>query len=222
MRKPSAKLYIFLSATFLFHCSYSLSRSFKTLPDMDPSACYSETQDNLTVSVQVFTHQDCRQYFGYDLIKYGYRPLLLHINNNSDNLFLMKPSLSNIELVKSAQIAKLIEFPVVAILTAVGIPVLYHSYQATPFLGLVGVGLWYYNKKLERELLENTLDEESFLKITPFSTVKRLVFCNEAAFLSKFAIVLSNENQGSSLKFQIDLLQKKRNNDPFIPYLTPW
>lgn len=208
MQQPSSKIYFFITI-LLFHMSAIQSRSFKVLPAMDQTECYTDIQDNLAVSVQLFTHQDSKHYFGYDLIQYGYRPLLLQISNNTDNLFLLKPLLCNTDLVKSSEIVKRIEFPVIAILSTVGIPVLYHNYRALSLLGLAGVGLWHYNKKLENELLENTLDEENILKIVPFSTVKKLIFCKEETFLSSFDINFNNESVGGNLTFHIDLLQKK-------------
>jgi hypothetical protein len=134
----------------------------------------------------------------------------------------LKPLFVNTELVESAEITRLIEFPVKAAISAIGIPVLYHNYKAMPMVGLVGLGMWYYNKKLEHELLAHTLDEESALKIVPFAKVKKLVFAKEATFLSMFNISLSNETQKATLTFHVDLLQKKRNNNNFIPYVTPW
>jgi hypothetical protein len=219
----SAKYHLFFIVGFItFYGSSVQSRSFKVLPDMDKKECYRGVQDSLSVNVQLFTHQDCKRYFGCDLIKYGYRPLLLEISNYSDNLFILKPLFANTELVGSTEITRLIKFPVKATLSAIGIPVLYHSYKATPVVGLVGLGMWYYNQKLERELLAHTLDEESALKIVPFANVKKLVFAKEATFLSFFDINLSNETQKTTLTFHVDLLQKKRNNNNFIPCVTPW
>lgn len=211
----------FLAVVAILSLAQPISaRSFKRAPVIDPTQAYAETHEGLTLTAQLFTQQDCKNYFGTNLLARNCRPLVISITNTSDTAYSFTPTSINLPLVDTETIVKNFTLPTVGILLALSPAVFYYPEKALPFIGVLALSLWWYNKTLNKELVELSLDTKNGFKVLPYSTITKLIFCNERAFLANFNITLTDEVKKSESVFHVDLLQKKRTSHLFISHLT--
>lgn len=198
-----------------------MGRNFTRFPVIDPTQAYTQAHNGLKLTMQLFTHEDCKNYFGRDLILDGYRPILLHIVNKEDSRYIIEPKSIGLGLIPAETIFnKLALYPSV-FLFALGTPILYYlSYKTYAFIGLTALSILFYAGKVRSELNASTLDPNKFMVIKPFESITTLLFCEEESFLTYFDMTLTNATQHKSTVIHVDLLQKKRIENPFILSLT--
>ncbi len=208
MKKYSSLSRFFLALLFSSLSSTIFPRSFNHFPVLDTAHACEHTSGNLTITAQLFTHRDCKKYFGVDLIRKGIRPLVVRITNTSDRFYTLTPTTFSLDLVPSDAVAAMISFPVIPFALAAGSLAVQYHYKTLPVIGLVALGFRHYNQKVKGDLLPNTIDPETPLKIAPYKTVTKFLFCDEAGFLSKFTVTITDEHSKENADITIDLLQK--------------
>src|SRR5258708_7769018 len=109
MRSRSFRVLTFLSLVMLTGCGHRPQWRLKT---------YHAEQRNVQLSVKPITEPESQERFGRRVIKRGYYPLQLHVDNKSDAYCILSPSQIGVSLASPKKVAKRLHHKTMLITTA--------------------------------------------------------------------------------------------------------
>ena len=163
-------------------------------PHLNRDKTISAGKNDVIVSVHMLSHQDCDNYFGIDVIRQGYRPLMLTIENRSSDTYVLRPSYFVLPRVSGKEISRLMHYDTYRRMAWLTIPALIYFWEAIPLLIVpYGFSCKHYNDKTTRNIRKKTWGRSEVLTIAPYETVQKFIFVVNAAFASTLEIKLYNE-----------------------------
>jgi hypothetical protein len=209
-------LFFLLSLSLPTNCYEIFQSSF---PKLHPEKSFSQDQ-GIKISIQAFTHQECIHFFKTNLIKKGFRPLIMHIENKTLNTYRFshfKSSLTNssLSLAPIKKIAQGLNFNILLLTSTTFVASLALYAQFIPVILAATFAMMRYNTAITTFLEKNCFDDAVELKILPYQTVSKLIFFHESEFTSNFEINFLEETK-KLITFNVDLLHYI----PHLPHLT--
>lgn len=216
LTKNSFLLIFFICQTILSKDAY--------VPVLHPNFCSTQKHGDVSVSTQAFSGQECRKFFGSNIVTKGYRPLIVQIVNKTLRTLKLSPGFmtsslhdESLELIDPCQILHQIKYNC-AIYALATIPAAFYVYwQAIPFFAFACFSLHQYNKNIENDLLKGSIHPQETIVISPFQNIRRIAFISEDHFLAQFTITLVDEIKREALEFSFNLLG---NQEPHLNGLT--
>jgi hypothetical protein len=187
-------------------CGPRDTRSFPKLKRDKPAQAI---QREVEVSVHLLSRQDCVAYFDVDIIAQGYRPLVLTIENSTENAYTLRPSYLDVARVSGKEISRLMHYDTYQRVTWLTLPALIYWWPAIPFLIVpYGLGCQHYNKKTTRNIRKKTLGRDDVVAVAPYETVSRFIFVPAESFKTKFDLKLFNETRTMLETFAVNCAEQ--------------
>lgn len=190
-------------------------RDTRYFPKLKTNKAAQVTQNNITISINVLSRQDCLAYFDCDVIAQGYRPLLLTIDNTTSDAYVLRPSYLDVERVSGKEIARFMHYDTYNRVLWFVVPAFYYAMPLIPCVIIpYGLSCRHYNQKTTRNIRKKTLGREDTVEIAPYETVQRFIFIPEESFKTILDIKLFNETTRMVEAFSVNcaqpLLKKER------------
>lgn len=185
------------------------------------TACHIRNK-NVEIFAQFFTRSDSKNYFGIDLYKHGIQPIFITIKNELDFPLMLRPETLSLPLISDDYINSTLTFDVKLFLLLTLLPSFVYSPVFTPAISIApSLLLWRFNTIIIKNLNQKKLDPHHILTIAAQQHVKKIIFFAASSFLSRFELILFNEEHEFVTTVTIDLLQAQRSlNKPYLPFLT--
>jgi hypothetical protein len=171
---------------------------------------YQAEQRSVQLSVKPISDQESKERFGRRMIKRGYYPLQLHIDNKSDAYCILNPAQMGVALASPRKVAKRLHHKTMLITTAMlmlGIlglewfhPLSYASLAAFPVAAYLSARNRHITHAVTRDAIDKT--EESIV-IPPYSAITRHFFISEHHFRPNFPIALIYTKDNQALQFDV-------------------
>lgn len=157
------------------------------------------TKEGVTLMVKAFDRADCERFLDRDVLKKGYQPLQITVQNNTDrNLLITKDSI-DLTLASNQEVAKTVETSTVGRATGYGVAALFIWPFAIPAI-VDGVKSSNANEQLTTDFQQKTIREQVILPQTRFTG---LVFAPIASYKVPFAITLIDRDTREAIQFNV-------------------
>jgi hypothetical protein len=175
---------------------------------------YHGEQKKVQLSVKPIAEEESREVFGRKMIKRGYYPFQLNIENHGDSYLILQPWQIGIPLASPDRVAKRLHHKTMLITTClfmaglIGLewfhPLSYASLIALPTAGYLSAR----NRSITNHVTKDSIDRgvESIV-IPPYGSVSRHFFIADHNFQPQFPITIINTRDNNSLQFDVLLTQ---------------
>lgn len=176
----------------------------QTLPPLSTlSAPYSEEKENIEVFCKVFSTKDCEQYLDRDVIKKGYLPIQITIQNNSKRYLLFTKNNIDITCADPAVVANEVHTSTVGRSTSYGVGALFIWPLAIPAI-VDGVKSSNANEQLDRDFSSKSSFEQT---ITPHGRLNGLIFVPIELYRESFTITLIDKETKEAIPFTLNAVR---------------
>jgi len=204
-KKLSYLVAVVFCILFLVGCG---PRDVRFFPRLRASKEAVIAKAKIEVAVNVMSRKECSDYFGFDAIAEGVRPLVLNINNKSSDAYVLRPSYLALTRVSGKDISKLMHYDTYQRVFWLTWPAIIFWWPAIPCLIIpYGFGCQQYNAKTSKTLRKMTLGAHDVLEVAPYESVQRFIFVPDASFRTAFDIALYNETTRAIELFPINCAQ---------------
>jgi hypothetical protein len=175
---------------------------------------YHAEQKKVQLSVKPIADEESREVFGRKVIKRGYYPFQLNIENSSDSYLILHPWQIGIPLASPDRVAKRLHHKTMLIATCmfmgglIGLewfhPLSYASLAAFP-----AAAYWSArNRSISHHVTRDAIDRgmESIV-IAPYGSISRHFFIADHNFAPQFPITLVNTKDNGPLQFDVLLTE---------------
>jgi hypothetical protein len=174
---------------------------------------YRAEQDNIKLLVKPLNDQESKEQFGGPLVKKGYQPLMVHVENHNDVYYLLHPWCIGLPLAKPKAVAQSIHHnssKTVASMIAtgifIGIPWFAPLTLLIPAAVPVGFALRHGNKKIDRRIAAQAITKYSEgVIIPPHGFAKKYLFVEEREMATQFGITFHEALDRRSVSFEVSL-----------------
>jgi hypothetical protein len=168
------------------------------IPKLQPEfAANAQKQNDVVVAVRVFTVDDCRRYFDYDIIGGGYQPIQIGVDNQSKEYWLLSKNGISQPSVPPEEVATACHRSTVGRATAYGVGALFLWPLAIPAV-VDGVKSSNANTRMDSDFAAKGLQDSV---IQPFNTVNGIIFVPVAECRPDLTINLINKETRDKLTF---------------------
>jgi hypothetical protein len=187
-------------------------RDTRSFPKLKQQKAAHIEQHGVKVSVHLLSRQDCLAYFDIDVIAQGYRPLVLTIDNDTADGYVLRPSYLGMERVSGKEISRFMHYDTYQRVMWLALPALIYCWQVIPFVIVpYGLGCRHYNQKTTRNIRKKTLGRDDTVTIAPYENVRRFIFVPEESFRTVFDLALFNETTRTIETFSVNCAQPLAN-----------
>lgn len=193
---------------------------FDTIPKV--AAC-DKKMGQIAVNAHYFTGADATDYFGIDVIRLGYRPLVLEITNNAEEAYFLEPdSIQEWIVVRPQRVYEFLKFNLWSYVSLMAFSVYSRAPALVPITIMIPAYMLHrYNLRLWENIQRTVLDPRKPLRIDPGRTVVKIIFCREASLSSLVAVEFCNEEMTRTICVTVDMLSEIRRDtgNPILPAL---
>lgn len=172
-----------------------------SLPTVSSEILYdTKPVDGMLIAAKAFSHAECMRYLDRDLIKKGYQPIQLYIENVSDRTYLFSTERVTLALASPEDVAKKVHSSTLGRITGYGAAAIF----ATPLFLIPAVV-----DGLQSSRSNEALDHDFALKaakdqlIPPFSHSNMLLFVPTESMQDFFAVTLLDEETSKPSRFVV-------------------
>ncbi len=179
--------------------------SFTSLPSLIPGKELFSEADAISISVKPLTSEESEKYLKNDLLKLGYTPVQITIENQSLDPYLITPNSISLPLAKPKDIAsaaKRSSLPASLGLRIAGFIFWPFSIPST----MHGIKTMEAYQKAKKELSIKSIKEEI---IPPYSTMNRVFFVKQDEYKDSFSVTLVNQETLESKIFSVEHTKQK-------------
>ena len=174
-------------------CASYHAASLNYLPEEIITQGSESNKKELKVAAKAFDKADCKRYLDRDVLRQGYQPIQLYIQNDSNKSYAFSLSRLNLSIAESEEVARTVHTSTIGRILWYGVPGLILS----PFgLGLPliipavvdGIKSSEANDALDVDYYVKTIKDDQV--IGPHSHFNKLVFVDAAKYQSSFSLTL--------------------------------
>jgi hypothetical protein len=167
--------------------------------------------EHITLSIKALTQEESEQYLTKDIIRWGYQPVQVTIENGSPDPYAFSPKSIDLPLVSSSKIAKKILSD--SLPRSIGFKVAGFIFWPFAIPGTINSLLTHKSyKKFKKNLSSKSVKEEI---IAPYSIFHRIFFISKEDNKEPFTITLQNQETLADQVFQINSsLEELKTVDP--------
>lgn len=179
-------------------CAGYQATSLKRLsPEFAPHA---HSYQGIAFSARPFTKKDCQRYLDRDVIKAGYQPVQITVENNSGRTLIFSPDSINLPCVDAAVVASKVHTSTMGRALAWGIPGLFFLWPLLIPAAVDSVGSSEANAELDRDFAGKGLQEAV---INPGSTLNGVVFIPVSEYRDNFSVTLVDRDTREKIIFSL-------------------
>lgn len=201
-----------LAGLFLLPACIQKNRDYlKKFPRITKYDGVVKSNENITVRVKAYSSADSKRYFKKDLVRAGYKPIQVNIENNSKDSYVLRPSYIGLDLVPSNRIARLLYddsiMNAVYIYYAGILGVTFINFYFLPLFAFSPLYGWMShksNKKINKNLRFNSVqDWQDGIVIHPYASINKFIFTSRSSYHGSFSLKLFNESERRLDSFEI-------------------
>ncbi|MFH1857005.1 MAG: hypothetical protein ABH836_07295 [Candidatus Omnitrophota bacterium] len=162
-------------------------------------APYSAEQNGVTLSCKAFTKSDCKAYLGRDVIKKGYQPVHIAVDNETKSYLLFSLQGVGLPCVPPEEVAAKVHTSTLGRAATYGVAGLF----VWPFLipAIVdGVGSAQANQVLDTDFAAKGTKEQV---IQPYSSMNGIIFVPVAEYKEKFTVTIFDKETKEKIAFNV-------------------
>ena len=173
---------------------------------------YQAEQKKVQLSVKPINDEESKEAFGRKMVKRGYYPFQLTVENHADAYLILQPWQIGIPLASPGRVAKRLHHKTMLIATGmfmVGIlglewfhPLSYASLAAFPVAGILSARNKSITHKVTREAIDRGFDT---IVIPPYGSMSRYFYIADHNMTAQFPITLINTRDNQALAFDIQM-----------------
>ncbi|NGX61013.1 MAG: hypothetical protein K940chlam9_00491 [Chlamydiae bacterium] len=189
------KYILILGLAFLTSCAQYQSNPLTTLPS---TSVYGESHiAGLQVTARAYTKADCKYFLDRDVIRKGYQPIQVTVNNNTNKTFFFSPDGISLPTVSPKEVAKRVHTSTAGRIAGYGAAAL----VASPLFAIPAVV-----DGMKSADANHILDEDFLAKgakdqlIFPQTSTNMLLFIPRSAYQETFQITLIDETTDQPVK----------------------
>lgn len=186
--------------------SYKETLKRQKVLESDTSGNFVQTNSGVTLTVKSLNGQESETLFDVNLIKKGYIPIYLHINNKTNQTLYLRKSYIDLNLCSSEEIAKQMHYNTSLYGWSLGLPAFWFYWPAAVAVGALSYNMSNSNKDIN-DKIEHCTYHDSELKIMPYESTTKFIFVYKLDFRYNFNISLFNLNQEKLYSFNVNLIK---------------
>jgi hypothetical protein len=186
--------------------------SYTSLPSLISGKELFSEQDAISISVKPLTSEESEKYLKNDVLKFGYTPVQITIENQSLDPYLVTPESISLPLSKPKDIASAAKRS--SLPASIGLRIA--GYIFWPFSipsTMHGIKTMEAYQKAKKELSIKSIKEEI---IPPYTTMNRVFFVEQEAYQDSFSVTLINQETLESKIFSVEHIKTEE-----APILEP-
>lgn len=202
--KPKSILHIFI-IILLSGCG-TQKQYLKRLPKINKAIAYKAKQSNISIYAKQMSENEAIDYFRTNLYSYGYTPVHLRIENNSDSTYILRPGDIDQDITSVKKISKCLHRNTALFFSCAFIPAFLFYWQLIPVV-LVPTAVWMAkkNRQINQNLAKISLTREQTLEILPYSKIDKFLFFNSEEYSARFMLNLYDKDQRVLKDFYLNL-----------------
>lgn len=167
-------------------------------------ADFSQEQSKVLLAIQKFNSQECLEFFGVDVIKYGYQPLQLTISNFSQDVIYLSPTNLSLKLISPEKVASSCHWKTNEITTSAGTLAYFFFWPALIPTAYCGMEMQQANEKISKNIIKQDVVQcWDNVSILPSENVSKIIFVSIDDFKNNFLISLVR-SQKENLEFKVN------------------
>ncbi|MBI2742462.1 MAG: hypothetical protein HYX48_00900 [Chlamydiales bacterium] len=159
-----------------------------------------EASSDLLITAKTLTKAECKQYFDRDVIKKGYQPVQLYIQNDSDKSFSFSPDRVGLTCARSEEVARKVHTSTLGRAAGYGAAALFLWPMAIPAV-VDGIKSSQANEALDRDFSAKTAMDQT---IQPHAHFNKVLFIPANEYKSTFDLVLIDLKSGDAKTFTVN------------------
>lgn len=160
-------------------------------------------QEEVTITAKAFNKDDCKRYLDRDVIKEGYQPVQLSIQNDSDNSYILSLSRLNLTPANSQEVAKKVHTSTGGRIAAYGAGSLIIAPLIIPAI-IDGMKSAEANRQLDADFAAKAIKDS---QIYPYSQTNTLIFVPLHEYKNSLKITLLEQKSRDPLSFDVEIAQ---------------
>jgi len=191
------------------------------LPDTNSFKSFHAQSFDLIITSQLFTQEEAKAFFGYDLISMDIRPILFKIKNQSSYQYTISRNGINLLSVGSRKILELYIPSIIPIFGYLGSLLCYSHNTIYKCVSAIAILRVLFHKYLQNRFYNVVLRKKKPLIVPVGQEVSFLVFAVNSKFKAQFEINFHNQSLLKTETFYIDLYDYLSNTEYInVPGLT--
>lgn len=188
-------------ALFLSGCaSYNAASLNGLSSEVFSSASTSTSKTGVVIAAKAFNKVDCRRYFDRDILKKGYQPVQLYIQNNSDKSYSFSLNRISLPCGRSEEVAEKVHTSTIGRILGYGIPGLLITWPLVIPAVVDGIKSSEANEQLDNDFASKAARDQMIL---PRSYLNKVIFVPIAEYQPSFTITMIDQESNQSKAFNV-------------------
>lgn len=149
---------------------------------------HSKTEGDITILAKAFDTMDCKRYLDRDVIRRGYQPVQLYIQNNSDKFYFFALNRLSLPYVQPEEVAKTVHTSTIGRVLGYGIPGIVIAWPLIIPAVVDGIKSSEANDLLDKDFYSKSVKEEQI--VPPHSCLNKIIFFDVNDYQSNFTLRL--------------------------------
>lgn len=201
------KIFLGFICTGILICLTGCHKNTRYLERFPPhihARSFDSNIDGVNVVVHQLSASESNDYFHVNLLAKGIIPIHLKINNESNNIYTIRPSYINIIPAQPVIIAKLLHWDTSWFISTAGYLSFMFWWPALFMVGQTGYDMYRANKNIDQLVQQNALSGQ-VLDILPFEIVEKFIFVQTEDYKQCFSLKMFNQTEHKVICFDIVL-----------------
>ncbi|MDR3647158.1 MAG: hypothetical protein P4L22_06465 [Candidatus Babeliales bacterium] len=205
------KILLFFSLIILSGCSEQIIKMEKNFSKLDHINKYqtdfSQEKKNVLIAVKKFSPEECEEIFNVNVVKCGYQPIQITINNFSTEVLHLSPTNIGLRLVSPERVAKSCHWRTGEIATAAGALSYFFFWPALIPTAYCGMEMQKSNEKISKSIVKQDMVQcWDNVSILPSEIVSRIIFVEREDLRRSFLIsVFSAKDKNIEFSVTLDI-----------------
>ncbi len=164
------------------------------------SSSFFARKDDVVVVAKAFNKADCKRYLDRDVLKKGYQPVHLYIQNNSDNSYAFALNRISLPCASYESVTTKVHTSTIGRVLGYGIPGLLIAWPLVIPAVVDGIKSSEANELLDNDFASKTARDQIIL---PHSYLNKVFFVPIAEYQSSFTITIMDQESNQPKNFNV-------------------
>jgi hypothetical protein len=164
------------------------------------SSPLSAKEDDVVVVAKAFNRADCRRYLDRDVLKKGYQPVQLYIQNNSDSSYSFSLNRISLPCANYEAVADKVHTSTVGRILSYGIPGLIIAWPLLIPAVVDGIKSSEANELLDNDFASKVARDQTIL---PHSSLNKIIFVRIAEYQPSFTLKITDQESHQFKNFNV-------------------
>lgn len=193
---------ICLSLLLITGCASYRASALNVLNSEIISSPYSIKQGGIKIMAKAFDRVDCKRYLDRNVLKEGYQPIQLYIQNDSDKAYAFSLSRIDLPVARPEEVSKTVHTSTVGRVLAYGIPAFFLLWPLAIPATIDGIKSAKANNSLDADFLSKAARDQT---IHSMSYLNKLIFVPLNDYRNTLTLVLIDAETNELKKFNVSI-----------------